>query len=324
MEIGWVEVLKKMYGETAYAGVVQSALSKHHHLETVNVGLDRFQKYLYPKVLYRLCRLSGDKDLWIRNFDSVITMPYDGTKGKNIAFICHIDYSLQPAYLKPIWIVLENAFYRHLKKVDAIITISRYWQDHFLEKGYSPVYLIYNGFDLDQFRFKDEEVLEFRRKFLLEDKPIVYMGNCQRIKGVVEVYEQLKELNVHLVTSGRKEVDIPALNLSLDYRDYLLLLRASSVVITMSKFMEGWNRTAHEAMLCRTPVIGSGFGGMRELLEGGNQILCENFDELKDRVLFALDHPEMGEAGYTFARQFTVQKLAEEWLRVIERVNGKK
>ena len=324
MEIGWVEVLKKMYGETAYAAVVQSALSKHHHLETVNVGLDRFQKYLYPKVLYRLCRLSGDKDLWIRNFDSVITMPYDGTKGKNIAFICHIDYSLQPAYLKPIWIVLENAFYRHLKKVDAIITISRYWQDHFLKKGYSPVYLIYNGFDLDQFRFKDEEVLEFRRKFLLEDKPIVYMGNCQRIKGVVEVYEQLKELNVHLVTSGRKEVDIPALNLSLDYRDYLLLLRASSVVITMSKFMEGWNRTAHEAMLCRTPVIGSGFGGMRELLEGGNQILCENFDELKDRVLFALDHPEMGEAGYTFARQFTVQKLAEEWLRVIERVNGKK
>ena len=46
-----------------------------------------------------------------------------------------------------------------------------------------------------------------------------------------------------------------------------MLLQAASVAVTMSKFNEGWCRTAHEAMLCKTPVVGSGMGGMGELLE---------------------------------------------------------
>jgi glycosyltransferase involved in cell wall biosynthesis len=321
MRLGWIDVLKKVYGETVYTGMAQSILSKHYDVQVINVGLDRFKKHLYPKMLYRLWRLSGEKDLWIRNFDSVVTMPYDGTKGKNIALIFHIDYSFQPAYLKPIWIILEKIFYYHLKKVDAIITISKYWQNHFLERGYPKVDLIYNAFDADQFHFEAEEIWEFKKKFGLGGRPVVYLGNCQRIKGVVEGYHRLKDLDVHLVTSGRKEVDIPALNLNLDYRDYLLLLKTSSVVITMSKFKEGWNRTAHEAMLCKTPVIGSGLGGMKELLEGGKQIVCDDFRDLKEHVLYALDHPEIGEAGLEFAKQFTVKRFHDEWLRLMGRLN---
>ena len=323
MEIGWIEVLKKVYGQTIYNNMAQSILSKYYDLEIINVGLDHFKKYLYPVVLFRLWRISGEKEIWIRNFDSIITMPYDGTRGKNVALIFHIDYSFQPAYLKPSWMILERIFYHHLKRVDAIITISRYWQNHFLVRGYPNVYVIYNAFDMDQFHFEDDEVLEFKRRFRLEDKPIIYIGNCQRIKGVVEAYDRLKDLDAHLVTSGRREVDLPALNLNLDYRDYLLLLRSSSVVITMSKFKEGWNRTTHEAMLCKTPVIGSGLGGMRELLEGGAQIICDDFDDLKEKVYYALNHPERGEMGYEFAKQFTLKKFSDEWLSLIERVNEK-
>jgi glycosyltransferase involved in cell wall biosynthesis len=321
MEIGWIEVLKKVYGQTIYNNMAQSILSKYYDLEIINVGLDHFKKYLYPVVLFRLWRISGEKEIWIRNFDSIITMPYDGTRGKNVALIFHIDYSFQPAYLKPSWMILERIFYHHLKRVDAIITISRYWQNHFLERGYPKVYLIYNAFDMDQFHFEEKEILEFKRKFKLEGRPIVYLGNCQRIKRVVEAYDRLKDLDVHLVTSGRREVDLPALNLNLDYRDYLLLLRSSSVVIAMSKFKEGWNRTAHEAMLCKIPVIGSGLGGMRELLEGGKQIICDDFDDLEEKVYYVLDHPETGERGYEFARRFTVERFNEDWLSLIERIH---
>jgi len=321
MEIGWIEVLKKVYGQTIYTNMAQSILSKYYDLEITNVGLNQFKKYLYPIILSRLCRITGKKEIWIRIFDAIITMPFDRTKGKNIALIFHIDHSFQPTYLKPSLIGLEKIFYHNLKKADAIITISEYWQRHFEERGYPNVYLIYNGFDMDQFHFEEEEIFEFKRKFQLERKPILYLGNCQRIKGVVEAYDRLKDLDFHLVTSGRKEVDLPALNLNLDYRDYLLLLRSSSLVIIMSKFKEGWNRTAHEAMLCKTPVIGSGLGGMRELLEGGRQIICEDFDNLKERVSYALDHPELGEKGYEFAKQFTVKRFNNEWLSLIEKVN---
>ncbi len=318
MRIGWIEVLKKVYGETIYTGMAQSALSQRHPLEIINVGLDQFRTYLYPKILFRLCRISGEKDLWVRNFDSVITMPFDRTKGKNIAMIFHIDHTFQPTYLKPSFRIWEKVFYHHLKKADAIVTISNYWQTHFQERGYSNVHLIYNAFDMAPFHSEKEDISAFKRRFELEGKPILYLGNCQRIKGVVEAYGRLKELEVHLVTSGRKEVDLPILNLNLDYRDYLLLLKSSSVVIAMSKFKEGWNRTVHEAMLCKTPVVGSGLGGMKELLEGGHQIICEDFNDLKEQVSYALDHPEIGEKGFEFARQFTVEKFNDAWVRLIE------
>ena len=320
MVIGWIEVLKKVYGETIYNQMAQSILSRHHNLEVINVGLDQYEKYLYPKILYRLCRLTGKKSVWVRNFDSVLTLPYDHTRGKNIALIFHIDFSSLPRYLRPLGTGLGKIFYRHLKNVDALVTISKYWQDHFMDRGYPNVHLIYNAFDTDQFHFDEEEILKFRETFQLGGKPILYLGNCQRIKGVVEAYSHLKGLDAHLVTSGRKEVDLPTLHLNLTYRDYLLLLKSSSVVITMSKFKEGWNRTAHEAMLCKTPVIGSGQGGMRELLEGGRQIICEDFNDLKEKVLYALTHPESGGMGYPFAKEFTVERSGGEWLKVMQKV----
>ena len=43
MKIGWIEVLKKVYGETIYTDMAQSVLSKRHHLEIINVGLDQFK-----------------------------------------------------------------------------------------------------------------------------------------------------------------------------------------------------------------------------------------------------------------------------------------
>jgi len=73
-------------------------------------------------------------------------------------------------------------------------------------------------------------------------------------------------------------------------------------------------------MLCKIPVIGSGLGGMRELLEGGKQIICDDFDDLKEKVYYALNHPERGEMGYEFAKQFTVERFNGKWLNLVENV----
>jgi len=176
--------------------------------------------------------------------------------------------------------------------------------------------------DINDFNISDKEVLEFRKKYKLEGKPIVYLGNCQKAKGVVESYNALKCLNCHLVTSGKPMVEIPARNFEVSSREYLRLLKTSDIVLTMSKFKEGWCRTAHEAMLCKTPVIGSGKGGMRELLEGGKQIICEDFSKLRERVECLLRNPQlrekMGEDGYNFARSFTIEKFKKDWLKLIK------
>ena len=56
---------------------------------------------------------------------------------------------------------------------------------------------------------------------------------------------------VSFVMTGKKDgnLDLPVKHFNLPYRDYLLLLKVCDVVLTMSRMVEGWNRTAHEAMV---------------------------------------------------------------------------
>ena len=329
MTIGWIEISQKKYGGIVYNEIARRTLSKDFKVDLILSEAKVFKNIRYlkiPESFFYLSKLKGKKDLWIRDFYSIITLPSDKTEGKNLVVVHHIDFSTFPIISRPVFFFLKKIFYCNLKKADAILTVSDYWKNHFLERGYKNVYKIYNGFNLSDFNILEQEVLEFKKRYNLLGKLIIYLGNCQRAKGVVESYYALKDLDVYLVTSGERQVKIPVQNFNLEYRDYLHLLKASSIVLTMSKFKEGWCRTAHEAMLLKTPVIGSGLGGMRELLEGGNQVICENFNSLKEKVKYLLDHPELrekiGEDGYNFAKDFTSERFAKDWLELIHKILG--
>ena len=327
-KIGLIQIFSKRYGGVIYMQQLAETLSGEFGLETVNLEATHLRKRRYLKFLesfYYLFKLKGEKNLWIRDFYSTLSLSKKRTIGKNLVMVFHIDFLKFPLFSRiPLFLLEKLFFYRQLKKVDAIVTISEYWKDYFLEKGYKNVYKIYCGFDLDNFNITEEEILEFKKKHKLEGKPIIYLGNCQKVKGVVDAYRALKNLDAYLVTSSRKQANIPTLNFNFDYRDYLKLLKASSVVITMSKFKEGWCMTAHEAMLCKTPVIGSGLGGMKELLDGGKQVVCGDFKNLKEKVEFLLEHPgnrkKMGEDGYNFAKGFTAERFKEDWLNLIKKI----
>ncbi len=325
MKIAIIKTTHQKYGGSIYENELAEILSKEFDVEFINVGVKIKSKLKYleaPFVLRRLFEISKRKDfdLVIRNFEASLILNKSPTK--NIVLVHHIDSSYSPIILRIFYPFFEKIIFHNLKKFDAIITVSKFWKDYFEGKGYRNIYLIYNAFDLDEFHFSSKEIKEFREKHGLTEKPIIYIGNCQKGKGVVETYQALKNLNVYLITSGEAFVRTPAINLNLEYRDHSKLLKASTIVVTMSKFKEGWCRTTHEAMLCKTPVIGSGLGGMSELLKGGNQIICKDFRFLKEKVAYLLIHPEirkkMGEDGYNFAKNFTTEKFKEEWVKLIK------
>jgi len=317
MEIGWIKTYNKLDGGDVYTGMVMDALSKKHEQEEIYVTNElRPKLWNRGKQYFDLLKLRGSKDIWFRDIQSTITMPYDRTSGKNLLIFHHFDSSVR-GYVT-INKVLSKLFYRNIKKIGLIVVVSKYWRDHFTSKGHENVELIYNGFELNHFKFNNKDVANFKERYGLTEKPIVYIGMCQKSKGVIESYAQLKDLDVYLVTSGERRANIPSINLDLDYREYLLLLKASSVVVTMSKFKEGWCRTAHEAVLCKTPVIGSGLGGMGELLINTNQIICRDFRDLKKHVLEVLENPEIDKKGYNYARKFTRDRFEKEWVALID------
>lgn len=317
-KIGWLQSASTFGGGLVHDKTVIRVLSKEFDVEIIDVGIKEYRTYMYPKIVYNLSTVSGEKDLWIREFDEIIAMPFDKTTGKNMGVVYHIDRSTRPPYLRPFYCLLERVFYKNLWDVDVIVTICQHFKKHFTDKGYRDVRVIYPGFDVSMFNFSNADVESFKRRHNLTGKPIVYIGNCQRAKGVVESYNTLRGMDVHLVTSGEERVKIPAKNLNLNYRDYLLLLKASSVVVTMSKFIEGWLLTAHEAMLCKTPVVGS--PGLREILEGGEQIVCDDFSKLRENVEYLIERPEVGERGYDYVKQFTYERFEREWIGLIKEI----
>jgi len=331
MKIGWIEINIKKYGGIVYNEQARKILDKIFDLDLVVCESKYFKKIRYlkiPESLFYLLKLKGEKDLWIRDFYSTIVFLPKKTKGKNLVIVHHLDFSGFPLIARPFLNFFKNVFFFHnLKKIDVILTVSEYWKQYFLKKGCQNVYKIYNSFDSPDFNISDEDVLEFKKEHRLQGKPIIYLGNCQKAKGVKESFKALKDLNVHFVTSGEQKVKIPALNLNLSHRNYLTLLKSSSMVIAMSKFKEGWCRTAHEAMLLKTPVIGSGLGGMQELLIGGKQIVCKDFKDLKTKVQDLLGNPrlreKMGQDGYNFAKEFTLERFEREWLNLIEEILNK-
>lgn len=312
-------------GGDAYENMVAEVLSKEFDVKIISTGVTIKNNFKYleaPFVLWRVFKTSRKKefDVVIRNFMSALFL--NKKPVKNVALVFHIDNSAQFVIIRIIWTFLEKIIFWNLKKCDAVITEAKYWEEYFKKKGYKNIYRIYNAFNLADFYFTAEEIELFKKKYNLNEKPIVYIGNCQKAKGVLESYDVLKNLDVYLVTSGKLRVKVSARNLELNYEDFLRLLKASSVVVAMSKFKEGWNNTVHEAMLCKTPVVGSGTGGMKELLEGGKQIICEDFSQLKGKVEFCLEHPEIGERGYDFAKNFSKEYFKKEWINLIKNLQN--
>lgn len=306
-----------MNGGNAYD--VQAALALRRHYD---VAIDPFPIRRKENVLRYWWRMSR----YIAPADLLIMEPFPIVYGKrapgqrSIAMIHHIDPVIRSSSIYHRWY-----FDRLIERTcacDRVVTVSAYWRDYFLSMGCRNVEIIYNAFDPALYRIPGFDARAFRARFSLpEDKPLVYIGNAIREKGVYDVYEALKDLPYHLVMTGaaNRAPDLPVQYLRLDRSDYLGLLRSADVVIAYSQMIEGWNRIAHEALLSGTPVVGSGTGGMRELLRGGGQPEVGSPAELREAVDMVLrERPVYSSKGYEYVRQFDLAYFDRRWKEVVE------
>ncbi len=268
---------------------------------------------------------SSNCDLVINTLDASLVR--SRICGKNVVIVHHLDFSTN-RYAR-IYRPLQGYILRCIRKADQIVTVSEFWKAYLQARGVGRVDTIYNSFDVQQFQFTPDDISMFKRRLGLDGKPIVYLGTRGPGKGVDEAHRALAGLDVHFVATGSAVDQTADLNVQhLPVRDYQLLLKASTLAITMSTFDEGWCRNTHEAMLCKTPVIGSGRGGMGELLSQGGQLSCTDFGQLRKQVVRLLADPQrreqMGEQGYGFARQFTLDRFKNDWLRLIDGTLGRR
>ncbi len=272
--------------------------------------------------LWHIKRHRADADLIIK--DAFMISLGKNTASPQIGIIHHLADELKNHSLKYRW------YFRRLEKrirqLDYVITVSKYWEQRLQSLGSQNTKVIYNSFDLTEFQFSETEIEEFKEKYKLNsNKPLIYIGNAKAKKGAREVYQALGNKKFHLIMSGPKDhnLSLPVDHLDLQRKDYLRLLKACDLVLTMSTMMEGWNRTAHEAMLCQTPVIGTGIGGMKELLTEGKQVIQPKFEGLTDTVLSVLKHKEQfAQDGFKYVQQFDMDYFNTEWRQFMKQILG--
>lgn len=310
-------------GGNAYDLQAMLTLKKHFDI-SADRGSVREQGEPMSKYVYKLRSLRSDADLLIMEPFPVVFGRRKSSQ-RTIAMIHHIDPKIRAKSLFHQWYF--SRLIRRLRQCDRVVTVSVYWKKFLERQGCENVDVIYNSFDPSAFRSIPKQNQEFRKKHgIPETGKVVYIGNAIKEKGVYDVYEGLKNSGYYLVMTGaeNRATDLPVHYLKLDRNDYLQLLALSSVVIAMSKMEEGWNRIAHEAMLCKTPVIGSGAGGMAELLEQGGQVKLNDLSQLAQAVEQVItQEQQLGVRGYEYVKQFDLHYFEHRWVEVVNSVMGK-
>jgi len=304
----------KKSGGNVYEKYLQNLNLEYEFLIDKKVK-NRVKKLFY--FFYSLYKISKKEySTIIRKSESVFFM----NKVQNNIVIFHHYYPAPTNILVNVFQRLAHQnLLRNLDKIDTLVVVSQYWKEYFKNIGFNHTKIIYNPFDIEEyFNCDDKKVEAFKVKYKLDKKPIVYLGNPQKSKGTDRSYEVLKDLDIHLVTSGHGELKLPIKNLNLSFQEYILLLHASSLSILMTQIEEGWNRVAHESILCKTPVIGTGRGGMGELLEKSGQIVCSDFKHLKELVEESLDNElEVSREALMYVESFSLLKFYTEWKNIL-------
>jgi glycosyltransferase involved in cell wall biosynthesis len=214
-------------------------------------------------------------------------------------------------------------FNRFLKNAgDAkIVVIAQYWKNYLLSRGLGNIEVIYCAYDVDKYKpYLSKQ--DFLKKFALADKPIIYLGKNSKPK-TFNAYQIVRPLenDYLIVTSGPvKEFNGPV-HLDLDFNTYSSLLHFCAVTVLLPRFSEGWSRIAHESLICGTPVIGNGRGGMKELLEKTNQVIIDENKPGEIRRLIneiTASAKRVDQEDSRYARRFDRNDFGNHWETLIK------
>ena len=264
-------------------------------------------------------------DILHRNKICIYDQEYGSFKflniGKKVIYIFHHYDIKEHQNNKRKHKILFNNSIRLMKKSMKVITVSKYWQDLLTDKyKINNVETIYNALDMNDYLLKTDKK-DFYKKNNLEDKPIIYIGK-NSIAKTQFTYEKIKFLSpkFNIITTGKiKEFDGP-INLELSFQEYVNLLFLSKITILLTNFAEGWNRIAHESLICDTPVIGlKGSGGMEELLTmSGQKILDkESLSNIENIINSTINHIDIDKK---IIEKLNIDYFNKEWENIVDSI----
>ena len=208
--------------------------------------------------------------------------------------------------------------------------------------------VIHNGIDLERVRTTKAEVQLFKAKYGLERKrAVLFGGRVSYWKGAELLLHAMKFViagmpEAVLIILGRCGERIIKLARQLDTTDSLICpgwltgselyaaYGASDVVVIPSIYLDPFPTTALEAMALSKPVIGTCFGGVKEVVINGKTGYIVNpfnvrslADKIEELLLKKDEAVRMGQEGHErINNEFTIQRCAGQYLKVFYELLG--
>ena len=194
---------------------------------------------------------------------------------------------------------LKKIYNKQLAKTDKVVAISNYVKNKIINKykiDEEKVEVINRGVDVDYYNKKlsDDHVKNFINKYLINPNKniILYPSRLTNWKGHLEFLDVFKKINdedyfLYYVGdtknksySQKVQNKINDLNLNnnckiignLNKDDLKILYHLSSIIISLPLQPEGFGRIVSEALLMRKKILAFNYGGVKDQLNGLDDI----------------------------------------------------
>jgi len=225
--------------------------------------------------------------------------------------------------------VYQNPLRRALIRSSRVITISRWMKKVFSAEGYGDIELVYNpvSFDIKPEFDPDKK----RNQFFFAGRLVSRKGINELVRGFHLFHQKNKQYELKIAGRGKFPYDniegIDYLGV-LSHDDTLREMRRSKFCVFPSKYPEPFGRVVAEAQSVGSLVLGSGRGGMGELLDYGFAVdvtpesIAKNLLRIVD--INRQDYMDMVENAYDFVQKNCHADVMREKLQhVYEQVIGR-
>ena len=359
---GWVEedgvkicrikIKKPNYFVRSYLSLFSFRINKEfkNFLNEFRPDIVHFHALFYhlPLSLIKLAKKTG-AGVFLTAHD-VMLIHYGKLMPKNGKYIYKITFLDHLKEAGKTYNPFRNLVIHHyLKYVDKIFAVSNALKKVLEINGIKNIEVIYNGINPSDWQVDLQKLKNFKIKYNLFDKKVIFFGGRitgeakggnQILRAVVLIKKEIKN-TILLVASEKnkyseqmrelaKKLDIEKNVIFTNFLkgdDLRAAYHGADLCVVPSICFDSFPTANLEAMVSKKPIVGTYFGGSKEILidgENGYIVDPNNIKLMAEKIIDLLKNPQkakaFGEAGYQRVKtRFPLSRQIEELLKYYQK-----